>query len=320
MLPEYVVRFIKWKGGPMYIPVLYGEKVKTDRKLKCLIFSHGLGSYRSMYSTINAELASRGYIVAAVEHRDQSACHTFYYSSEENAKNDEKTHIEYRTIKFGKGHFEERYKQVHMRAEECSKILDFLINLNKGIIPQNIMNNVPSSLENNFKLEDLVDRLDIDSITMSGHSFGGATALLTLSQRPELKQGVILDPWMFPIKNDNLNDKITQPLIFINTQTFHIATNVAIMQKFMSQDKNTEMYTILHTTHENQGDPIFWSGSWLNLFMKKIKAINGLRINNSLILKFLQEQTADDINIDDCIRLLEEESDNYTSGLTKPWT
>lgn len=53
----------------MYIPVLYGEKVKTDRKLKCLIFSHGLGSYRSMYSTINAELASRGYIVAAVEHR-----------------------------------------------------------------------------------------------------------------------------------------------------------------------------------------------------------------------------------------------------------
>ncbi|KAK9727472.1 hypothetical protein QE152_g19134 [Popillia japonica] len=47
MLPEYVVRFIKWKGGPMYIPVLYGEKVKTDRKLKCLIFSHGLGSYRS---------------------------------------------------------------------------------------------------------------------------------------------------------------------------------------------------------------------------------------------------------------------------------
>lgn len=74
-----------------------------------------------------------------------------------------------------------------MRAEECSRVLDFLINLNQGIIPQNIMNNVPSSLENNFKLEDLVGKLDTDTITMSGHSFGGATALLTLSKRPEFK-------------------------------------------------------------------------------------------------------------------------------------
>lgn len=53
----------------MYCPVLYGEKAKVDKKLKCIIFSHGLGSYRSMYSTIYAELASRGYIVASVEHR-----------------------------------------------------------------------------------------------------------------------------------------------------------------------------------------------------------------------------------------------------------
>lgn len=319
MLPEYIVKFFYWKGGPMYCPVLYGEKAKVDKKLKCIIFSHGLGSYRSMYSTIYAELASRGYIVASVEHRDESACHTFYYTSEENAKNDVKSSIYYRQIKFGKGHFEERLKQVEIRAEECSRILDFFINLNNGVVPHNIMDSVPSSAETKFKLSDLVGKINTDSITMSGHSFGGATALLALSKRPEFAQGVILDPWMFPIKDKDLDDKIKQPLIFINTQTFHIASNVAIMEKFMSKDRRREMYTILHTTHENQGDPIFWSGSWLNLFMKKINPTTGMRINNSLVLKFLQETTGHDTDIEDCIKLLEKESVNYTSGLTKPW-
>lgn len=47
------------------------------------------------------------------------------------------------------------------------------------------MDEVPSSLSTEFKLEDLVGKLDINSITMAGHSFGGATALLALSKRPE---------------------------------------------------------------------------------------------------------------------------------------
>lgn len=47
------------------------------------------------------------------------------------------------------------------------------------------MDSVPSSAETKFKLSDLVGKINTDSITMSGHSFGGATALLALSKRPE---------------------------------------------------------------------------------------------------------------------------------------
>lgn len=74
-----------------------------------------------------------------------------------------------------------------------------------------------------------------------------------------------------------------------------------------------------HTTHENQGDPIFWVGSWLNMFMKKLDPLTALLINNSLILKFLQETTGHDTDIEDCLTLLQKESANFTSGLTKPW-
>ena len=38
--------------------------------------------------------------------------------------------------------------------------------------------------------------------------------------------GVILDPWMFPIKEEiDLSNRVKQPLLFVNTETFHITLN-----------------------------------------------------------------------------------------------
>ncbi len=45
-------------------------------KFPVIVFSHGLHSYRTLYSGICCDLASHGYIVAAIEHKDRSACLT----------------------------------------------------------------------------------------------------------------------------------------------------------------------------------------------------------------------------------------------------
>ncbi|XP_046687171.1 platelet-activating factor acetylhydrolase-like [Homalodisca vitripennis] len=93
-----------------------------------------------------------------------------------------------------------------------------------------------------------------------GHSFGGATALLTLSSDYRFKQGVILDGWMFPLKEEKL--EVAQPLLFINTPTFHITSNLTVMERFISSPPGShrQLFIIKTSNHETQTDT---HRSWL---------------------------------------------------------
>ena len=59
--------------------LFYNKKDDNNNSIKfpVVIFSHGLNAHRSVYSSICCDLASHGYIVAAIEHKDRSACLTF---------------------------------------------------------------------------------------------------------------------------------------------------------------------------------------------------------------------------------------------------
>ena len=53
-----------------YIPTLWEEPVTAEKKkLPVVVFSHGYGATRFLCSTVCNELASRGFLVAAVEHK-----------------------------------------------------------------------------------------------------------------------------------------------------------------------------------------------------------------------------------------------------------
>lgn len=60
-------------NAPLYKPA--GDGLEC-RSLPCVVFSHGLGGNRLIYSTYCCELASQGCLVACVEHRyDHLHCH-----------------------------------------------------------------------------------------------------------------------------------------------------------------------------------------------------------------------------------------------------
>lgn len=53
--------------------------------------------------------------------------------------------------------------------------------------------------------------------------------------------------------------------------------------------------------------------------MRKLDPLLALKINNSLILRFLKKHLNLQVDISDCLDLLEKEKDNVEVGLTKPW-
>lgn len=118
---------------------------------------------------------------------------------------------------------------------------------------------------------------------------------------------------MFSIKSHtNLPTDIKQPLIFINTQTFHIPANLKELQKYI---KDTDTYTIKHTTHENQSDTVHVIGYWLNIFMRKIDPKVATQINNKLILRFLDKHVGfkDPIDVES---YLNSQVENIVKGIS----
>ncbi|XP_020900157.1 platelet-activating factor acetylhydrolase 2, cytoplasmic-like [Exaiptasia diaphana] len=66
-------KLIHWTVGNVVIPAIPNAPLISGQDdsqgMPCIVFSHGLGGNRFMYSTYCCELASHGCLVAMVEHR-----------------------------------------------------------------------------------------------------------------------------------------------------------------------------------------------------------------------------------------------------------
>lgn len=295
--------------GSMTTPAAWNSPLRTGEKYPLIIFSHGLGAFRTIYSAIGTDLASYGFIVAAVEHRDGSASATYFFKDQSAAEIRNKTWLYLRTLGKGEEEFPLRNEQVRQRAEECSQALSMILDMDRGKSVKNV-------LDLEFDVEQLKDSIDRDKIAVMGHSFGGATVLQTLSEDQRFRCGIALDAWMFPV-GDEVYSRIPQPLFFINSEHFQYPSNILRMKKCYSPGKERKMITIRGSVHQNFVDFTFATGKIMGcLFTLKgeIDSNVALGLSNRASLAFLQKYLGLQKDFNQWDALIEGKDDSLIPG------
>ncbi|XP_072354945.1 platelet-activating factor acetylhydrolase isoform X1 [Scyliorhinus torazame] len=281
--------------GSYRVPAEWDAPFKSAGKYPLVIFSHGLGAFRTLYSAICIELASQGFVVAAVEHRDGSASATYYFEEKTKTVNEvgkctspalpfdqlQQKWLYYKPHKEGEQEFPFRNVQVHQRAEECIRALKLLTDINLGKPVHNVF---PLT----FDFTKMKDCLDLHKVAIMGHSFGGATVIDSLSKEHQFGCGVALDAWMFPLE-DEVYAKVQKPILFINSEKFQWVANVLKMKRLDTIQR--KMITIMGTVHQSFPDFTFLTGTFLGrLFQLKgiIDPHIAIDISNKASLAFLQ--------------------------------
>lgn len=166
-----LARFFRFLLHDPVCPTNHNAPVlNIGKPLPVVIFSHGMGAMRTTYSILLTELASSGHFVAALEHKDGSGSATQNvdgsFTFERHVATEE---IEYNV----------RNEQVNQRVQECESAFNLLCQLSGQRIEETF--EIEGSESSEFKQSMPKAQLDLnDQCFISGHSFGGATALKSI--------------------------------------------------------------------------------------------------------------------------------------------
>ncbi|XP_032442182.1 platelet-activating factor acetylhydrolase isoform X1 [Xiphophorus hellerii] len=318
-------KIFEYLFGSYKIPAYMDAPFKSSEKCPVVIFSHGLGAFRTLYSAICVELASQGFIVASVEHRDESASATFYYHEKTEPGPTQESRpkppsasdrdgllrewMYYRALKHGESEFPLRNKQVKQRADECILALDKLTQMNSGVAVQNV-------LQTPFDYTTLENSMDLCRTAVIGHSFGGATVIESLCKEVKFKCGVALDAWMVPL-DDEIFPRVKQPIFFINSEKFQWAGNISRMKKLDCTVIDRKMITIRGTVHQSFPDFTFLTGNWIGKLMKLKGEIDpelAIDLSNKATLAFLQRHLRLEKDFNQWDPLIDGQDENLIPG------
>ncbi|KAM6185130.1 platelet-activating factor acetylhydrolase [Rhynchocyon petersi] len=305
---EFLAKLIQLSFGSKTTPAKWNSALRTGEKYPLIIFSHGLGAFRTIYSAIGNDLASYGFIVAAVEHRDESASATYYFKDESAAIQGTKSWLYIKTEN-GSSDPSFRNKQVRIRAQECSRALDLILDLDHGIPVKNALNL-------DFELKQLKDSIDRNKIAIIGHSFGGATVIQTLSEDQRFRCGIALDAWMLPL-GEEVYSRVPQPLFFINSEKFQYCDNICRMKRLYAPDRERKMITIKGSVHQNFDDFTFTTGkvtAYIFGLKGDIDSNVAIGLNNKASLAFLQKHLGLKRDFDQWDSLIEGDDENLIPG------
>jgi platelet-activating factor acetylhydrolase len=266
-----------------------------------LIMTHGMASSRTDYTHYCGELASRGYVVAAIEHRDGSSPGSHVMRKGHPLKNILSFSLRDVVVGKGEGQGGEDTKldmdgfqqaQLAYRQAEIEATVETLQAINAGRGAEIYATNSRSEGQH---LHSWAGSLDTDAMMLAGHSYGATGALAALksggggdgpSSSLPFKGAIILDPGKH---SGPLNTDIDVPILVTHSNSWsathsifygrpHFSTVRELVQGVLDRGKPSWFMTSLGTSHPSVTDaPLIepWLLAWAT--GARIDAHEGLR-------------------------------------------
>ncbi|KIM76004.1 hypothetical protein PILCRDRAFT_826858 [Piloderma croceum F 1598] len=250
------------------------EPSNPEKKWPLIIFSHGVGCSRLMYSAFCGEMASRGYIVCAIEHRDGTSPSSTIVTEDGRAQKldwlqwsdldwpDLETQPADDTVL--------RHQQIKLRIAEIEGVIKAMTRLSRGEDITKTSIDTPDFDWSRWR------SVDTNKPIIAGHSLGGSAAIAAAADHrfdfgsvlafdPAVQR---LEPWSLPIP---------APLLVINSEEYTKGSEFQLLAKVVKYATSSLVFSIGGATHPSFSDVFLILPSYLN-------RRTGLRIDSDKVI------------------------------------
>ncbi|EJU06425.1 hypothetical protein DACRYDRAFT_19590 [Dacryopinax primogenitus] len=245
--------------------------IDEKKQWPLVLFSHGLAGGRTTYSTFCGRLASSGYVVLALEHRDGTG--PMVYPKDKNGAVYAKPYSRVDEVECPDVdakdlalHF--RRTQLDFRKREVYEAYRAFRALVAGDSAHGGLQSIDGSPVDWDMFVGTV--CAEEDVVLSGHSFGGATAFHIMSSPPPegfnnipISRSLVLDPWLDPLPSPGPNPRTDVPrpnLCVVLSERFtlwkaHFARTSEVVSNWRNE-KGTESWlmTISRCRHDSFSD------------------------------------------------------------------
>ena len=187
-LPRFLIKHIQDVQSNSYAN---SSLKNSDMLYPMVIFSHGLGGYKTQNTIAIEALVSKGYIVISADHTYDANITVF----EDGSYIDYSYNILDNVPK--EKFWDVRIPQVNTRAADISFMIDKL----------QLMKNHP-----------IYNSIDFNNIGVFGMSTGGTTAIVSSWNDTRISACLNLDGWIVPVVDEIINTGIKIPFCFIGQE------------------------------------------------------------------------------------------------------